>query len=101
MLESRHEDNPVLFDEHEVMTAEGTRYISILDALTGVRYLRLRCGLWAAAEGMVYEDSWDRARNVVNRYHIPAEWPRYLAVDFGFTNPFACLWAACDPDGRL
>src|SRR5258707_746838 len=101
MLESRHEDNPVLFDEHEVMTPEGTRYISILDALTGVRYLRLRCGLWAAAEGMVYEHSWDGNRNLVNAAHIPAEWPRYLAIDFGFTNPFVCLWAAQDPDGRL
>ena len=101
MLESRHNDNPLLYDEQDTLTPEGERYIGILDALTGVRYLRLRLGLWAAAEGMVYEDSWDRNRNLVNAFHIPGEWPRYLAVDFGFTNPFCCLWAAVDPDGRL
>ena len=101
LLESRHEDNPLLFDANGVMTAEGTRYISILDALTGVRYLRLRCGLWAAAEGMVYEQSWDRARNIVNPFHIPPEWPRYLWFDFGYINPFVCHWVAQDPDGRL
>ena len=101
MLESRHEDNPVLFDERGVMTAEGERYLAVLDSLTGVRLARLRYGIWSAAEGTVYEDSWDRARNVVNAFPIPPEWPRYLAIDFGFTHPFVCLWAAQDPDGRL
>lgn len=91
MLESRHEDNPFATPA----------YLAKLDALTGVRYLRLRLGIWAAAEGMVYQDSWDRARNLVNRFIIPREWPRYLSVDFGYTNPFVCQWWAEDPDGRL
>jgi PBSX family phage terminase large subunit len=102
-LLSRHEDNPRFFDTAtQDWTEEGREYIfGILERLTGVRYARYRLGQWAAAEGTVYEDSWDRARNVIDRYHIPAEWPRYLAIDFGFTNPFVCLWAAVDPDGRL
>jgi len=107
MLESRHEDNPLLFNEDGTITDEGERYLSVLESLTGVRLARYRYGIWAAAEGTIYEDSWDRARNVIDkwqgydRYHIPAEWPRYLAIDFGFTNPFVCLWAAIDPDGRI
>lgn len=101
MLESRHEDNPVLFDDTGIATAEGERYLNVLDSLTGVRYARLRLGQWQAAEGTVYEDSWDRARNVVNAFPIPPEWPRYLAIDFGFVHPFVCLWAAQDPDGKL
>ena len=29
----------------------------------------------------------------------PINWPRYLAVDFGYTAPFVCLqWWARDPD---
>lgn len=91
MLESRHEDNPFATPA----------YLAKLDALTGVRYLRLRLGIWAAAEGMVYQDSWDRARNLCNRFAIPREWPRYLSVDFGYTNPFVAQWWAEDPDGRL
>jgi PBSX family phage terminase large subunit len=101
MLETRHEDNPVLFNRDGTRTAEGERYLSRLDQLTGVRYMRYRLGLWVSAEGMVYEDSWDPARNIVDRFPIPKEWPRYLVVDFGYTHPFACLWAAQDPDGRL
>jgi PBSX family phage terminase large subunit len=101
MLESRHNDNPLLYDEQDALTLEGERYIGILDALTGVRYLRLRLGLWAAAEGMVYEQSWDRNRNIINPFPIPPEWPRYLWFDFGYVNPFVCHWVAQDGDGRL
>ena len=53
MLESRHEDNPILFDDDGRMTTRGEAYIATLDALTGVRYQRLRRGLWVAAEGLV------------------------------------------------
>ena len=102
MIESVHEDNPVLFDhERGEWTPEGVRYIGTLDRLTGVRKLRLRHGIWAAAEGMVYEDAWSRALNVIDPFPIPKEWPRYWAVDFGFTNPFVWQAWAEDPDGRL
>jgi len=100
-LPTRHEDNPLLFTRNGQMTEEGKRYLSKLDELTGVRYMRYRLGLWVSAEGMVYQDCWDPARNIVNPFPIPREWPRYLAIDFGYTNPFVCIWAAEDPDGRL
>lgn len=102
LLESRHEDNPTLFDQRtgEITTA-GREYLATLDALTGVRYLRLRKGKWAAAEGAVYEDSYDAAVNLVDRFDVPREWPRFWSVDFGFTNPFCWQAWAQDPDGRL
>lgn len=59
-LESRHEDNPTLFDDTGVLTEQGRRTLAVLDALTGVRKHRLRYGRWAGAEGMVY-DAWDTA----------------------------------------
>lgn len=101
MFESRHEDNPTLFDvETGEMTAQGRRTISVLDNLTGVRKKRLRHGLWVAAEGQVYEE-FDPAVHLVNRFDIPAEWPRYWVIDFGYTNPFVWQAYAMDPDGRL
>jgi len=91
MLHSVHADNPTVTPE----------YLARLDALTGVRYLRLRLGQWAAAEGMIYE-GWNAAVHVVDVMPSGWEsWPRYLAVDFGFINPFVCQWWAVDPDGRL
>jgi len=102
-LLSRHQDNPRFYDAiKQEWTEEGYNYIEgVLGGLTGVRLARLRYGMWSAASGTVYEDSWDRARNVIDRFPIPKEWPRYMAVDFGFVHPFVCLWAAQDPDGRL
>jgi PBSX family phage terminase large subunit len=101
-LLSRHEDNPFLWDAvTQDWTEAGVRYIGELDTLSGVRLARMRYGIWAAAEGTVYEDSWDRKRNVVKRFPLKPEWPRYLVVDFGFVNPFVCGWWAMDPDGRL
>jgi PBSX family phage terminase large subunit len=108
-LLSRHEDNPRYFDARtQDWTDEGRNYIfEVLEGLTGVRLARMRYGIWAFSEGAIYQDSWDRARNIIDkwqgfdRHHIPAEWPRFLAIDFGFTNPFVCLWAAIDPDGRI
>ena len=102
-LLSRHEDNPRYFDlKTNDWTPEGRAYIfDILGGLTGVRLSRLRYGIWAAAEGTVFEDVWDRQRNVITPFEIPKEWPRYLSIDFGYTNPFVCLWAAIDPDGRI
>jgi hypothetical protein len=32
---------------------------------------------------------------------IPAEWPRYRAVDHGLTAPTACLWTASDFEGNF
>ncbi len=98
MLESRHEDNPTLFAGGEP-TERGRAYLSKLDALTGVRFERLRHGRWVAAEGLVYEDY----RTDIHHRPIadpPHDWVRYWSVDFGYTNPFVLQCWAVDPDGR-
>lgn len=101
MLESRHEDNPLLWDANaKDWTQFGRVYINRLDALTGPRKQRLRYGRWVQAEGVVY-DGWDRAVHVIDRFPIPREWPRYWVIDFGYTNPFVWQAWAQDPDGRL
>ena len=100
LINSRHEDNPVYYNSDGTLTERGRDYIGKLDRLTGVRHARLRLGLWAAAEGMVY-DQFQEAVHVVDPFSIPEHWPRYLSVDFGFTNPFVAQWWAEDEDGRL
>jgi PBSX family phage terminase large subunit len=98
MLHTVHEENPVLFDDAGAVTAAGASYIARLDALTGVRHKRLRQGLWAAAEGIVFED-WDPAVHLVDRFP-PKDWRRIWSVDFGFVNPFVCQMWAIGPDGQ-
>jgi hypothetical protein len=56
LLESRHEDKPVLWDaERQEWTEQGIRTLAVLDALTGVRKERLRHGRWVSAEGAVFD----------------------------------------------
>lgn len=98
--ESRHEDNPTLYDEQGNATPQGIKTISVLDRLTGVRYLRLRKGIWAGAEGMVY-DGYDPAIHLIDPFPIPSDWRRIRSIDFGYTNPFVCQWWAIDHDGRM
>jgi phage terminase large subunit len=101
LLDSRYEDNPLLWDaKRGRWTAGRAEYIAKLDALTGARLQRLRYGRWVQAEGVVYEE-WDPAIHVVAPFSIPPTWPRYWSVDFGFTNPFVCQWWAEDGDARL
>jgi phage terminase large subunit len=100
LIESRHEDNPVLFDADGQLTERGRNYIARLDRLTGVRHARLRLGRWVAAEGVIYE-AFERGVHVVPRFPIPDSWSRWWSVDFGFTNPFVLQCWAEDPDGRL
>jgi phage terminase large subunit len=100
-LESRHEDNPTLFEPTTGQITElGTRTMAVLNALTGVRKARLRQGKWVQAEGAIYE-GWDRALHLIDRFEIPADWQRFRAVDFGYTAAFVCQWWAVDGDGRM
>lgn len=98
---SRHEDNPLLFDDDGNITPFGREYMDILDNLTGARYLRLRKGLWVAAEGLVYEEDYDPNHHIIDQAPMPVNWMRYWSVDFGYVHPFVCQMWAVDPDGRM
>ena len=102
LLESRHEDNPRLYDhETKEWTDEGINYIARLDRLTGARKQRLRFGKWVQAEGMIFE-GYDTALHFKPAdFVIPDDWRRFRVVDFGFTNPFVCQWWAVDHDDRM
>lgn len=101
LLESKHEDNPMLYDlQTQTWTDAGSKYIDKLDRLTGVRYQRYRLGKWVAAEGIIHE-WWDRTVHLIDPFPIPNDWPRYWSIDFGFTNPFVLQRWAESPDGDL
>jgi len=105
-IRSRHEDNPMLFHQNPDgttggLTEKGASYISKLDALTGVRHMRLRKGIWCAAEGLVYEE-FDPEVHLHKQIKVPPiSWTRYITVDFGYTNPMVVQFWAEDEDGNL
>lgn len=105
LIPSVHEDNPAYWDaEKQQWTELGAAYMAKLEKLTGVRYLRYRKGIWAAAEGIVYE-SFSRAVHIRQRPKDWAEksrnWRRIWCVDFGYRDPFVWQCWAIDHDGRM
>jgi hypothetical protein len=98
LLESRHEDNPTLWDGSN-WTDQGRLTLAALDALPGVLRDRLRFGRWVAAEGTVY--AWDARLHLIDPFPIPSTWRRLRSWDFGYVNPTCVQWWAVDGDGRL
>ena len=100
LLDTRHEDNPLLFD-HGLgdWTVFGRQYLKTLDTLTGYTHKRLRLGIWCSPDGMFFSD-WNPELHVVDAFEIPAHWPRWLAVDYGYAAPWCCLWLTRDPESR-
>ena len=100
-----HKDNPTIYERDANgeltgrLTERGKRSIEALSSLTGLLYKRGFLGLWVGAEGQVYE--YDPEIHLIDPFPIPASWPRYRSIDFGFTNPFVMQWWALDEDQRL
>jgi hypothetical protein len=64
----------------------------------GVQQTRIK-GYVAAFAGAVYK-TFSRDTHVIKPFKIPNDWTRYRAIDWGFNNPFVCLWLAREPDRR-
>jgi phage terminase large subunit len=98
LLASRHIDNPSLYDDGGGLTEQGNRTMQTLEKLTGVRRKRLLEGIWATAEGAVYE-GFD-----VNIHAKVQDRNKYsnfrLAMDEGYTNPAVIIVIGEDSDGR-
>lgn len=92
---TRIADNP-RFMVDGALTADGARFMQSVEALTGHRRARLLDGRWCSAEGVVY-DEFDAAVHVIDAMPDGWEsWRKYRAIDFGFNDPFVCLWFADD-----
>lgn len=100
LIRTTHKDNPTLFDPVTgEITPQGQRTMMVLGGLTGVRRKRLLEGIWATAEGAVY-DMFDPAVHV--RARDDKDFTRWvLGVDEGYTNPAVILLIGIDADDRL
>jgi hypothetical protein len=86
-----HADNPTLTPQR----------LAPLEALTGYLRDRLLLGLRVAAEGMFFTE-FDPRQHLVEAFDPPADWVRWVCVDYGFHHPFVALWLARDrPGGHI
>lgn len=77
-----------------------TEYAMDLMALPDAMRAAFLDGNWDAFAGAMFPEL-NRERHVVEPIELPTSWKRYNGVDWGFTAPWAVLWAAVDEDGRV
>lgn len=98
---STHKDNPRFWNGTD-WTQDGKDYIETqLGTLTGFMRQRLLDGIWASAEGLVYEEWRDDVHILPPSFTVPATWDRYWSIDWGFTDPLCLQFWAMDGDKRL
>jgi hypothetical protein len=103
LVATTHRDNPRYWDRGKgEWTESGRRYVvDRLGRLTGARRKRFLEGLWAAAEGLVY-DGYDPGLHLLPAgWTPPVGWRRVWAVDWGFVDPLVLQMWAVDPAGRM
>jgi|TARA_Y100000034_G_scaffold130764_1_gene190023 phage terminase large subunit len=84
--------------ENRYLPAE---YLADLEANYSAEFARQEIeGEFVAFEGLVYSE-FSRKAHIVAPFDIPDSWQRVRSIDYGYTNPFVCLWGALDEDGRL
>jgi len=95
---SFHDENPMLYDQRTgEITEQGKRTMAVLDALTGVRRIRLRDGKPALAEGAIY--NWNDAIHLIDE--SPKAGLHVASVDWGFSHPGVLGIWRLDGDGRM
>ena len=78
-----------------------TRRIGVFASYVGQVFKEWRKPIHVLQEGCAHAEKlgikFDRAGRII----IPHDWNRYRGIDFGFNNPFACIWVAKDRDERF
>lgn len=75
-------------------------YIRRLENLSADKKRAFLHGDWDVYEGMAFE-KWNPQIHVVKPFEIPSHWRQWMAVDNGYTDPFAWYWFAVDELGTV
>lgn len=117
-IDKRYEDaeNPEdytfvqsLVTDNKVLMERQPDYIKQLEALPPKLRDAWLYGSWDVYEGQFFEEFADRPEHYLDRqythviepFEIPDNWTIYRTFDWGYNHPFACEWAAIDPDGVM
>lgn len=109
IIQSTVKDNPVMWDQvNNCFTDEGELRIGrARKGLSPIMQKRMIDGEWADFEGLVYAESWDRDKHVINLEQLNRDYPNwrtwdtYWGIDFGYDDPFVCSVMAKHPDHEL
>ena len=91
-IPARLSDNPYLADAGD--------YEAMLLSLPEQQRRQLLQGDWDIKEGAAFTE-FDRNVHVVEPFHIPSNWVKFRACDYGYGSYSGVLWFAVAPDEQL
>lgn len=62
--------------------------------MSPARFKMMMLGQFTMSDGLVYPD-WPTI--LVPPFAVPADWPRFMGLDWGYNHPTAAVWIAVDP----
>jgi hypothetical protein len=88
-----------VYDNKPLMESD-PQYVARLESLpTKAMRDMLLYGKWDVFAGQFFPE-FNPDVHVIPAFSIPRHWKIYRSVDFGFNDPFCCLWFAVDEGGR-
>jgi hypothetical protein len=89
---------PALLEDNPSMAADDPSYEMRLEGLGSKALVQaMRYGNWDVVEGAFF-DCFDKARHVVQPFQVPADWLRFVSMDWGSASPFSVGWWAVATD---
>jgi len=91
---------PALPTDNAILMENDPQYIQKLSQLPDKERKALLLGSWDIFDGQFF-DEWDQRVHVTDPYDIPDSYPRFICLDYGWTQPSAVYWIAVSPDKQL
>lgn len=89
---------PARLDDNPSLGVDDPGYEKRLQGLGSPALVRaMRYGDWDIIEGAFFSE-WDNNRHVLVPFELPADWTRFVAVDWGSYRPFSVGWYAVAGD---
>ena len=98
------QDNPKFYDwDRQEWTPAGLEILEGDKYLSESDYKRLALGIWCSPEGARFKNA-SRHKQGFDIHEIfplgiPDHWKRWLAADWGISDPYCCLWFTRSPGG--
>jgi hypothetical protein len=97
---------PALLSDNQLLMQSDPDYANRLKAVGSPQLVKAWLeGDWSIIEGAFFPE-WHTAKHVIAPFHVPSEWTRFRAADWGSAAPFSIGWYAVvqddmEHDGRL
>ena len=97
---------PATIDNNPTLMKNDPEYVNFLDTLPEPLRSAWRHGDWDIFAGQYFTE-WDTSKHIVDKeiatqLGFGREYnKRYLGIDWGYANPFACVWIEVTPNNRV